>query len=178
MNGFTLLHLATERGDVEIIQFLLENGADVNASTLWLDRPLHFAVGTQFSAVKMLIEKGADLNVWDHQEKLPLHYALSREDPHIIKELVKKGGCIDSFLQKEGSPSFLLLSILEERTYSLKNSLSQEKEVSPQKLHQKKQQIKRLQKDIHHLKARFHRKEKGVFIPSLKWKDLFNYLHY
>ena len=38
--GRTPLHIASEMGLVEIVKFLLENGADVNAKDIWGNKPI------------------------------------------------------------------------------------------------------------------------------------------
>jgi ankyrin repeat protein len=72
------LHLAVNRGNVDIIQKLIGAGADidaVNASSGWT--ALHMAaVAGRYEAAKVLVENGIDLNILDKRGAAALHYAL------------------------------------------------------------------------------------------------------
>ncbi len=81
LQGATLLHVATEYGDVEAARWLLDRGADVNARATINEAGIggHTAIfhsATQFgdhglALTKLLIDRGADLSI---QAKLPGHY--------------------------------------------------------------------------------------------------------
>jgi ankyrin repeat protein len=81
LTGATLLHVAAEYGDVEVVRLLLDRGADVNARAtvdgdgLGGQTPI-FHAATQFGddglpVVAILLERGADLTV---RAKLPGDY--------------------------------------------------------------------------------------------------------
>ena len=79
------LHLAAFFGcDYEIIKFLLEAGADVNARNSDLNTPLHFAV-SDLNAVQLLLDKNADMDAENHKSERPL-------------DLVKKPGIAQALL--------------------------------------------------------------------------------
>ena len=62
--GGTLLYAAAAGDQVEIVEFLLESGADPNFPTRGGDRPVHAAAEAgNARAMKALAEGGADLNV-------------------------------------------------------------------------------------------------------------------
>lgn len=54
-NGFTLLHLADDKLNIEILQLLINSGLDVNARDKNNNTPLHFAVKNNEYIVKFLI---------------------------------------------------------------------------------------------------------------------------
>ncbi len=65
-DAYSLLHLAVRAGDLDLIRWLVEQGAEVNCSNDLEETPLHWAVynGHQ-EAVKLLYELGADPSVRD-----------------------------------------------------------------------------------------------------------------
>ena len=67
---------------IEIVKFLLENGANINSKDKYGRCPLHFALyeGNQeaqtLEVVKFLIEKGADVNSKDGEGKICINRAV------------------------------------------------------------------------------------------------------
>lgn len=75
----TSLHEAAALGSVDLVQLLLDGGADINATTSDENQtPLHWAekVGQQKTA-DLLIQNGADITVRDKNGKTPLELAPS-----------------------------------------------------------------------------------------------------
>lgn len=72
----SLLHVAAEKGHVELIRYLLEKGIKVDATATIPGRglrvtALHFAsFNGHAAAVKILVEFGANLNLADTNEKV------------------------------------------------------------------------------------------------------------
>src|ERR1041385_3143115 len=66
--GYTLLHLliATHHTNEAVLEVLLANKADINATNLDGATPLHTAIGAlEFSVVKFLLANKADINKKD-----------------------------------------------------------------------------------------------------------------
>jgi ankyrin repeat protein len=62
----TPLHFAANKGRIDVIKWLIENGANVNALNNDKSTPLHEAASYgQFEAVKLLVENKAKVNVQD-----------------------------------------------------------------------------------------------------------------
>lgn len=74
----TALHYAVWKGHRELVELLLDNGADVNAHNAndhWGTTPLHAAAHSNNSTlVKLLVERGADLNAVDINGKSALDH--------------------------------------------------------------------------------------------------------
>ena len=88
------LHLACEIGNIEIVQLLLENGADIDVLDNYFMTPLHYASNrNHFKTIKLLIKHKAKINVFDDHDRLPIHLTT---DQNITKYLLDKGSYINS----------------------------------------------------------------------------------
>jgi len=98
-NGLTSLHIAIVHARLSMAQAIINAGADVNATTKYLETPLHLAVSRnklfQFSPpflAALLIRKGAKVNACDKNGVTPLHYAVWSLE--LVKMLVNNGADI------------------------------------------------------------------------------------
>ncbi len=91
-DGMTALHFAAQNGDIAIVQYLLENGADIKAQdTVFSRTALHFAAENgNLETVKYLAEHGADIQDRDDFGATALHYAARKNRLDVIKYLVSK----------------------------------------------------------------------------------------
>jgi ankyrin repeat protein len=97
--GGTLLHTALiNRRGVDVINFLVSEGADINIKhglTNWT--PLHWAVANKYvEAVKILVSWGADVDVKDDGGWTPLTMAVNLEDVETIKFLISNGADVNA----------------------------------------------------------------------------------
>lgn len=76
-DGMTLIHYAVKRGNMEMIQLLVEFGADVNARNNQYQTPLMMAVGAPKpeECIRLLVTFGADVNLFDRRGDTALHKA-------------------------------------------------------------------------------------------------------
>ena len=94
--GFTHLFLATEIGDVGVVQTLLQNGADPNITNIYGQSPLYSAAEAgRLDMVTTLSEHGADVNLQDKNGKTPLMYATGSGRMDVTKYLTKNGADIN-----------------------------------------------------------------------------------
>jgi ankyrin repeat protein len=78
--------------DRDSLKFLVDRGADVNATDAKGDAALHIAVrNDQLLLVKRLIDQGADVNLADGQGRTPLEIATVNENRYITNELARYG---------------------------------------------------------------------------------------
>ena len=110
-NGFknTSLHYATEKGYIEVVKLLLQNGADVNAFNLKSKTPLHLAAERGFLEVtKLLLQNGADVNAKSSNfANTPLILAAMKGHFEIVKLLLENGANVNqmSYHGSHGSDS-------------------------------------------------------------------------
>lgn len=83
--GYTPLFCAVEKSDLEMIKYLIEKGADVNAYNKNGATALHIAADLEI--VKLLVEKGAYLDVNDDDGKIPLHSAAKNGHLEVVNIL-------------------------------------------------------------------------------------------
>lgn len=94
--GKSAFHVAIEEGCVELVEILLEYGADIN-SLLGEETPLHVSVTKSNKAViKMLLQKGAIVNAKTKYEKTALHIAAEHAKYEAVKILLEYGADVNS----------------------------------------------------------------------------------
>ena len=94
-DGSTPLHCASWKGHVEIVEFLLDAGADINdhnENGHWGTTPLHAAAhGNQRKVAELLIAQGANLNAKNPDGKTPLAETAVHNAKAVAKLLLAAG---------------------------------------------------------------------------------------
>ena len=75
-DGFTLLILASYKGKSEIVDYLLQNGAEVNAVSDMGSALMAAVVKNNFEIIEKLVRAGANLNLTDSAHCTALHLAV------------------------------------------------------------------------------------------------------
>lgn len=96
--GQTPLHIAVGHSNLPLIIFFLEHGADINATDMFQNRPLHelFLNASRLrSSMKkeltlIFLNKGADINCQNIFKFTPAHYAAIRYDREMLDFLITK----------------------------------------------------------------------------------------
>jgi ankyrin repeat protein len=87
--GITDLHIACLGGDLERVEQLVEQGADVSAKTNRNETPLHLAaLSGAVSVLSFLVDRGADMSAVDYDDRSVLHWAILGGWVEIVKYLV------------------------------------------------------------------------------------------
>lgn len=89
-------------GTIQIVQLLIQFGADVNAWNLLQDsNPLIMAIwGGHDQVTRLLLEAGANPNVKDSEGNSPLRFSVNQENVEVVKLLLKYG--VQSTLDRAG----------------------------------------------------------------------------
>ncbi len=91
--GRTALHIAAEKGNVEIIKLLLANKADVNCKRGRGDTAIYWAKNA--ATAEALIKGGANIHIRDFSKREPIHWAAQFTRPDVIEVLLKHGANIE-----------------------------------------------------------------------------------
>ena len=87
VSGFTPLSGASYVGHLEVVRYLLEQGADRDKADIDGDTPLHDAAGNGHLEIAMLLMSyGADLNASNNDGQLPIDVAETEEMRQAIRE--------------------------------------------------------------------------------------------
>jgi ankyrin repeat protein len=97
--GGTALMKASEFGNLQVIKFLLEKGANINQTDKYGYNALLWAVDkhlADLNTIKYLVDRKASITVKDNYRGYsPLHWVAQHGDLQMVKYLVEKGAPID-----------------------------------------------------------------------------------
>lgn len=94
--GNTPLHYAAIFGLGTIVEFLLTNGANIDAVNIQLNTPLYEAINNSHDEVsKLLINRGADIHKQNVIGNSPLHIAVQKNRKSIAEILIESGADIE-----------------------------------------------------------------------------------
>jgi ankyrin repeat protein len=92
-----ILSTGTQNKYVEILKFLIANGANVREESHFGMTALHWAaIAAQKDIAELLIAKGADINAKDMDGQTPLHIASSEGNLDIARLLIEKGANLNT----------------------------------------------------------------------------------
>ena len=90
-NGKIPLHIACEKGHLNIAEYLLENGSDVGATDNEMMQPIHFAcLNGNLEIVQLLEKYNAKFNVCDIQGWDPIHFACHSGSFPLVRYLLEE----------------------------------------------------------------------------------------
>ncbi|KAL3835788.1 hypothetical protein ACJMK2_021264 [Sinanodonta woodiana] len=96
MSGYTPLHVAVLHSLLKTVEFLVDEGSDVNIKDAFDRTPLHLAViAGRHKVIAYLINKGADLNAQSSSGRTALHEATLGAKWPIVRQLVSAGAKLD-----------------------------------------------------------------------------------
>ena len=86
----TVLYIASRNGNLNMVKYLVEHGADVNIQNRWGETALYQASNRNghLDIIRYLVEHGADVNIKDEDSKTVLHWSKTKD----VKDLLKQYG--------------------------------------------------------------------------------------
>jgi ankyrin repeat protein len=104
-SGWNPLHLASGKGHIEIVEFLLNHGADTELENIHGQRPLWLAAKFgRYETIKTLLEHGAKVNHKDKHGRTPLHDAAMWSGEQVINLLISYGADINARDEDQSTP--------------------------------------------------------------------------
>ncbi len=104
-----LIHHAASSGRIELVQFLISLGADVNVTDKEGCQPIHYAVhGGHRAMVEFLLGISAKISYPSESCWSPLHYAAAHGDMEKARQLIADGALVN---QREESEHFLPMHV-------------------------------------------------------------------
>ena len=92
---------------LELMDWLITQGADINAKDEYERTPLHYhAQVNNVEKVALLLERGADINVKDEYDRTPLYYHAQVNNVEKVALLLEKGADIESKAAYDETPLF------------------------------------------------------------------------
>jgi ankyrin repeat protein len=96
-DGRTPLHWACRGNKLEVVKFLVEKGADVDAEDNNKIVPLHsLATRDNAAAIAILLDNGAEIDARDYGNDTALHYAAMSDAADALTILVKAGAGLEN----------------------------------------------------------------------------------
>jgi ankyrin repeat protein len=101
------LHHAADKGNLEEVKTLVENGTDVNLKNRSNKTPLFFAARSgNLEVVKYLVENRANVNAIDKDSEKPIFYAAQSGNLEVVKYLVENRAHVKAKNNKDITPLF------------------------------------------------------------------------
>lgn len=92
LDNWTAVHYACSEGHLQIIEYLIENQADLNAKTTFMRTGLHIASLRGYDKIVALLvsQKNIEINAQDKDLCTAMHYAAQYDHIEVVKALLSK----------------------------------------------------------------------------------------
>ncbi|XP_067628239.1 uncharacterized protein [Eurosta solidaginis] len=102
MNGkgnddWTMLHIASQESNLEMVKFLVDEGSNINAKNASGSKPIHIAAREGYKdIVEFFLIKGLSINELGASNQTLLHYAAMKGRLEVVKYLIAKGADVNA----------------------------------------------------------------------------------
>ncbi len=104
-DGWRALQLAASRGNLELVELMIDRGIPLDKTSRRVSQPLHYAACKGHTEVMaLLISRGARVDARDGYDKTPLHWAAECGQPEAAKLLLEHGAEVNAD-SKFGTPA-------------------------------------------------------------------------
>jgi len=108
--GGTPVARQTYEGSTEVLAYLIDHGAEVNAAGGNDTTALRFAImHHNVASVQVLLDHGADVNIGRRSGQTALWEAVSRNDPGIVKLLLDHGAAVNGYADINGHTPLMVV---------------------------------------------------------------------
>jgi ankyrin repeat protein len=95
--GNYMLNVATQAGNIEIVKYLVSQGADIHIKDSSKETPLQIAIHEgNLELINFFLSKKADVNMKDHFNETSLHDATDKGKIEIVKLIVSHGADLNA----------------------------------------------------------------------------------
>jgi ankyrin repeat protein len=89
--GHTPLHVAARNGKHQVVQLLIDEGADIEANEMYLRTPLHVSASNgKCEALRILVRGRANQGAKDYDNKVPHHLSKNGDTTRELLNYVSK----------------------------------------------------------------------------------------
>lgn len=124
-NGNVPLHILSSRGDLVMMTFVINQGADVNIQDIFGNSAVHYATDKgKRTAVELLLQCGANANLQDHRGNAALHCACVNNDVETVRILLKYQADpelldFDDMKPRDKTKSPMIRSLIDRRVHQI-----------------------------------------------------------
>ena len=95
-HGNVPIHVASSKGNLALVQLLIDHGANIDLTDIFGNAALHYACDKgQKDVLALLIKVGADIELADNRGNTPLHHACTADNLNCVNQLLKAGATPD-----------------------------------------------------------------------------------
>ncbi|XP_026828523.1 uncharacterized protein LOC105286418 isoform X2 [Ooceraea biroi] len=96
-DNWTILHIASQESNLDMVKYLVDNGSDINAKNASGLKPMHIAAREGHKdTVEFFLSKGLNINDPGAVNQTLLHYAAMKGHLAVVKYLIAQGADVNS----------------------------------------------------------------------------------